>query len=74
MYDQPEIPEDWPRNKFVRKRRINWLGSLVMFIYVCALGFYCFVRPFSLPCQPRTAPSHALASSHPPCTPLISHL
>ena len=45
LYDQPEIPEDWPRNKFVRKRKINWPGSLVMFIYICAFGFYCFVSP-----------------------------
>ena len=74
MYDQPEIPEDWPRNKFVRKRRINWLGSLVMFIYVCAFGFYCFVRPDLLPCQQQRAPSHALGKQPSTCTAFISHL
>ena len=74
MYDQPEIPEDWPRNKFVRKRRVNWLGSLVMFIYVCAFGFYCFVCPFPLPCQQSAACEPRLASSQPSHTALIRPL
>ena len=44
VYDQPDIPDDWPQHKFVRRRRLDWFGATVMFTYICALGFYIFVR------------------------------
>ena len=43
-FDQPDIPDDWPQHKFVRRRRLDWFGAPIMFIYLVALGFYIFVR------------------------------
>ena len=33
-----------PYKQFVRKRKINWYGSSMFFLYIVALGFYMYIR------------------------------
>lgn len=41
---------DWPRKRFIRRTKINFLGMSVMLCYLAALIFYIWVWPWLL-CQ-----------------------
>ncbi|KAK9785109.1 hypothetical protein WJX73_003901 [Symbiochloris irregularis] len=36
--------DEWPRQRFARRTRINVIGMLLMLLYIGALGFYIWVR------------------------------
>ncbi|KAK9785110.1 hypothetical protein WJX73_006875 [Symbiochloris irregularis] len=52
VQEQPIYPKDAnaalaagvPYQKYHQRRKVNWLGCLVLSLYMCSLGFYIYIR------------------------------